>query len=245
MSELHRNFQIVEIETCTYAFYVYHLDNIDTLIWNVYNYTCILNAWGVDQMFNNIPEQILHRMKYLEDIDKQDRIDGTPRLNRLRQIPEETGKFIALLLANSPQGDVLEIGTSAGYSTLWLALACRETNRVIKTFEVLEEKVCIAKETFSISSVEDVVELINGDARYYNQNYKNISFCFLDAEKDVYCECYEKVILNMVKGGIFVADNAINHIETLRPFIGKVLHDERVDAMVVPIGNGELVCRKR
>jgi len=49
----------------------------------------------------------------------------------------------------------------------------------------------------------------------------------------------------MVKGGVFVADNAINHIEALRPFINRVLIDERVDAMVVPIGKGELVCRKR
>jgi len=67
----------------------------------------------------------------------------------------------------------------------------------------------------------------------------------LDAEKDIYTECYEKIIPNMVKGGVFVADNAINHIEALRPFINRVLIDERVDAMVVPIGKGELVCRKR
>lgn len=196
-------------------------------------------------MFSNIPEQILSRMKYLEEIDKQDRIDGTPRLERLRQIPEETGKFLALLLASSPQGSVLEIGTSAGYSTLWLALACRETNKKITTFEVLKEKVSIAKETLNVSSAEDVVELIHGDARDYIQNYKNISFCFLDAEKEVYSDCYEKVIPNMVKGGVLVADNAINHIETLKPFIDKVLNDERVDAMIVPIGKGELVCRKR
>ena len=67
----------------------------------------------------------------------------------------------------------------------------------------------------------------------------------MDAEKDIYTECYEKIIPNMVKGGVFVADNAINHIEALRPFINRVLIDERVDAMVVPIGKGELVCRKR
>jgi caffeoyl-CoA O-methyltransferase len=196
-------------------------------------------------MFNNIPEQILSRMKSLEETDRLDRIDGTSRLKRLRQIPEETGKFLALLFASSPQGNALEIGTSAGYSTLWLALTCREMNRKITTFEVLEEKICIAKETFHQSSVEDVVELINGDARDYIQNYKTISFCFLDAEKDVYSDCYEKVIPNMVTGGIFVADNAINHIEILRPFIDRVLNDERVDAMVVPIGKGVLVCRKR
>jgi len=196
-------------------------------------------------MFNNIPQQILNRMKYLEKIDKNDRLDGTEKMKRLRQIPEETGKFLALLLANSPQGDALEIGTSAGYSTLWLASACREINKRITTFEVLEEKVYIAKETFKEASVEDIIELIYGDARDYIQNYKNISFCFLDAEKDVYSDCYEKVIPNMVRGGLFIADNAINHIETLRPFIDRVLNDVRVDAMVVPIGKGELVCRKR
>jgi predicted O-methyltransferase YrrM len=184
-------------------------------------------------------------MKYLEEIDKCDRVDGTPRLKRLRQIPEETGKFLALLLANSPQGDVLEIGTSAGYSTLWLTLACRETGRKITTFEILEEKASIAKETFRAGFVENVVELINGDVMDYIQNYKSISFCFLDAEKDIYSNCYDNVIPNMVKGGIFVADNAISHAESLSPFIDRVLNDERVDAMVVPIGKGELVCRKK
>lgn len=196
-------------------------------------------------MFDNIPELIKSRMKYLEEIDRQDRLDGTERLKRLRQIPGETGKFLALLLASSPQGEVLEIGTSAGYSTLWLTLACRETVRKLTTFELLEEKAAIARETFKACLAEDVVELINGNALDYIQDYKNIAFCFLDAEKEVYGNCYEKVIPNMVKGGILVADNAINHIETLRPFIDRALTDDRVDAMVVPIGKGELVCRKR
>lgn len=196
-------------------------------------------------MFNSIPEQIINRMKYLEQIDRQDRIDGTPRLERLRQIPEETGKFLALLLSVSPPGQVIEIGTSAGYSTLWLALACRETGKKITTFEILEDKAFFAGETFEAGAVTDVVELINRDARESLANYNDIAFCFLDAEKEVYMDCYEKVIPNMVKGGIFVADNAINHFETLKPFIDIALHDERVDAMVVPIGKGELVCRKK
>ena len=48
----------------------------------------------------------------------------------------------------------------------------------------------------------------------------------------------------MIKGGILVADNAINHYETLKPMLDKALADERVDGMIVPIGKGELVCRK-
>ncbi len=195
-------------------------------------------------MFHNIPTAVIERMRYLEAVDAKDRQDGTERLQRLRQIPPETGKFIAMLAASAPEGVYIKIGTSAGYSTLWLALACRTLGRKITTFEVLEEKAKLAEETFRLAGVKDVVELIRGDAREHLQNYNNISFCFLDAEKEVYGDCYEMAVSNMITGGILVADNAINHAETLRPMLDNALSDERVDALIVPIGKGELVCRK-
>ena len=69
-------------------------------------------------MFHNIPEKIRKCMEYLEEIDSKDRNDGTSRLRRLRQIPPETGKFLSILAASAPKGKFIEIGTSAGYSTL-------------------------------------------------------------------------------------------------------------------------------
>ncbi|MGB2989146.1 MAG: O-methyltransferase, partial [Candidatus Zixiibacteriota bacterium] len=86
-------------------------------------------------MFHDIPKAIEERMRYLVSLDENDRLDGTPDVQRLRQIPPETGKFIALLAATAPEGAYLEIGTSAGYSTLWLALACQEVGRTLITFE--------------------------------------------------------------------------------------------------------------
>ena len=71
-------------------------------------------------MFHAVPQPILDRMRYLEEVDTQDRQDGTPRLQRLRQIPPETGKFLALLAASVPEGAYIEIGTSAGYSSFHL-----------------------------------------------------------------------------------------------------------------------------
>ena len=195
-------------------------------------------------MFHHIPQPILDRMAYLERLDAQDRADNTPRLQRLRQIPPETGKFLALLASNVPEGDWIEIGTSAGYSTLWLALACRATGGKITTFEVLEEKAKLASETFRLAGVGDVVELIEGDARHYLSRYSNVAFCFLDAEKEVYLDCYEAVVPNLVRGGLLIADNAINHEPALRPMLDRALQDERVDALIVPIGKGELVCRR-
>jgi caffeoyl-CoA O-methyltransferase len=196
-------------------------------------------------MFDDIPQGILNRMKELEQIDAQDRADGTARLERLRQIPPETGKFIALLAATAPAGRYLEIGTSAGYSTLWLALACRLVGRRITTFEVLDQKVKLARHTFERAGVGDVVDLIHGNALGYLPGCSDVSFCFLDAEKDIYAECYEVIVPNMVPGGILVADNAINHEKALRPMLDRALTDDRVDALIVPIGKGELVCRKK
>ena len=196
-------------------------------------------------MFYDISPAILDRMHYLEAIDAQDRSDGTTRQQRLRQITAETRKFIALLAANGPLGSFIEIGTSAGYSALWLSLACRATGRNLTTFEILADKAALAEETFRVTGVADVVTLVCADALAHLSACHDIAFCFLDAEKEVYGECYEAIIPNMKSGGILVADNAINHAVTLQPMLDRALSDPRVDAMIVPIGKGELLCRKR
>jgi len=195
-------------------------------------------------MFHNLPREVVERMYHLERIDAQDRVDGTPRLERLRQIPPDTGRFIALLAASAPQGSFIEIGASAGYSALWLAMACREHGATLTTFEVLEDKVRLAEETFRTAGVGDVVSLVFGDARDHLESCRDIAFCFLDAEKEVYGDCYELVVPRMVPGGLLVADNAINHRPVLEPMLDRALGDPRVDALIVPIGKGELVCRK-
>ncbi len=195
-------------------------------------------------MFHDIPEEMLARMRELERIDSRDRDDGTPRLQRLRQIPPEVGRFIAILAAAAPPGRLIEIGTSAGYSTLWLALACRATGKKITTYEILPEKAELARQTFAATGVWDVVEFVHGDALNRLPELKVIAFCFLDAEKEIYARCYEELLPIMVTGGILVADNAINHRAALQPMLDRALDDPRVDALIVPLGGGELICRK-
>jgi predicted O-methyltransferase YrrM len=126
-------------------------------------------------MFHNIPESILARMRHLEAIDQRDQADGTPRLQRLRQVSPEVGRFIALMAAMAPAGQYIEI----------------------------------------------------------------------DTDKDLYAPCYEIVVPRLVPGGILVADNAINRAALLQPMLDRALQDERVDAQIVPVGKGALVCRKR
>jgi predicted O-methyltransferase YrrM len=196
-------------------------------------------------MFHDIPESVQSEMTRLEGIDARDRCDVTPRLQRLRQIPSETGRFIALWAATAPPGKYIEIGTSAGYSAIWLSLACRASGRTLTTFEVMDEKVALAKETFARAGVHDVVTLIHADGRVHLETLTDIAFCFLDCEKEAYMDCYEAVIPRLVSGGLLIADNAINHQATLQSMLDRALADPRVDAMIVPIAKGELLCRKR
>jgi predicted O-methyltransferase YrrM len=184
-------------------------------------------------------------MAELEEIDTRDRVDGTPHLQRLRQIPPDTGRFLALLAASSPDGDWIEIGTSAGYSTMWLSLAGRARGCAITTYEILEEKAQLAAQTIAAAEIGDVAHLVVGDFLAHVDSLGSVGFCFLDAEKDIYDQCYEAVVPALVSGGLLIADNALSHHIDLQPMIDRAMADERVDALVVPIGNGELICRRR
>jgi caffeoyl-CoA O-methyltransferase len=195
-------------------------------------------------MFHNIPAPVLKRMHELEAQDALDREDGTPRLQRLRQIPPVTGKFLALLCASAPDGGVLEVGTSGGYSSLWLSLACHERGGHLTTFEILEEKVARATATFEAAQVSKQIQLIHGDAREVIEGYRDVAFCFLDAERDIYFDIYEKLLPNLTQGGILAVDNIISHADELAGFVSHAENDPRVDTLVIPIGKGILICRK-
>jgi predicted O-methyltransferase YrrM len=195
-------------------------------------------------MFHDIPDPMLERMAELEVRDRADRDDGTPLLDRLRQIPPETGRLLAMLAASAPEGRLIEIGTSAGYSTMWLSLAARAVGRRITTFEWSPAKVALARETFRLAGIDDVVDLVEGDAREHLADLDGVGFCFLDCEKRLYADCFELVVPNLVTGGLLVADNAINHRETLQPLMDRAAADPQLDTVMVPIGMGEFICRR-
>lgn len=196
-------------------------------------------------MFREISLSVKKRMQYLENIDNLEQNnqeqDG---FEKLRQIPPETGKFISLIASTALEGNWLEIGTSGGYSGLWLSLACKLKQQKLTTFELNPNKIKIAKETFHKTATEDYINIIEGNVLNTLHNYQNISFCFLDAEKKIYKDCYEIVLPNMVSGGLLLADNVISHKRFLKSMINKTMKDSRVDALVVPIGKGILMCRK-
>jgi caffeoyl-CoA O-methyltransferase len=195
-------------------------------------------------MYYQIPEPVKQRMELLEAMDREDQTNGTPRLSRLRQITPDTGRLLALLLASAPAGMAVEIGTSAGYSALWMSLACKENGRKLFTFELMEEKIAKAKITFREAGVEEYVELVEGDALANLDHYPELAFLFCDTEKTLYLPIYEKVVERIVPGGLFVADNCKSHKEVLGGFLERIMNDPRMDPLLLPIGTGVLVARK-
>ena len=196
-------------------------------------------------MFHDIPEPVSARMAELKELGLRQRADGVPRLQRLREVPAEVGQFLAILAAGAPAGRWVEIGTSAGYSTLWLALAAREVGARVTTFEILEWKVELARETFSTARVEDVVDLVHADVRDGLAGVDGVSFAFLDSEKEDYLELYELVVPKLVTGGLLVADNVADFHDEVQPMLDRAAADPRVDAVVVPFLTGQLLCRRR
>ena len=189
-----------------------------------------------------VPGPVRTAMAALEAHDAADRIDGTPQSRRLRAIAPEVGPFLLTLALSNRSRFIVEIGTSAGYSTLWLALAAQQTDGRVITFEIDPAKVELARATFADAEVEDRVELrpIDG-AVGLAALAAAADLVFLDAEKDDYLRLLEPAIEALRPGGLLVADNLISHEADLAEFRETALADPRLGGLVVPIGRGELV----
>ncbi len=195
-------------------------------------------------MYHNIPDKIKECMRELETRDVMERSSTIPLQYRLQQVSPDTGKFLAMLCIDVPKGLIMEVGTSGGYASLWLSLACKQREDKLTTFEIQEDKFIVAMETFRKSGIDSSINLVLGDARSYISRMPPISFCFMDAEKDVHLEIYEQIMPNLVSGGMLVANGALAQTDQLSLYLGRAYRDPRVDTLVVPIGRGLLICRK-
>lgn len=143
-------------------------------------------------------------------------------------------------------GAYVEIGTSAGYCTLWLALAYRGTRRAASPRsrccpprQPSHERLSARPEsrTSSDSSKGTSCTLPKTWTRFASDS----SMPRRSPTRAVTTPSYPR----LVTGGILFADNAVNHRQTLQPMLDTALTDERVVALIVPISKGELFCRKR
>ncbi len=185
-------------------------------------------------------------MRRLEEEDRRDRVDGTPTERRLRSVTAEVGQFLSVLVKIARARHILEIGTSGGYSTLWLAAAARQTRGDVTTLEMDPAKVERARLNLTEAGLDDLVNVIQGDARQTLSKLDGaFDFAFLDAEKELYLELLQPLVKLLPAGGVLVADNLLSHAEALAGFREAVESHPELECVLVPIPRGELLCWKR
>jgi len=168
------------------------------------------------------------------------------RSRRMLNITRDTGEFLAVLVRATGARRVLEIGTSNGYSTLWLAEAARATGGTVTTVEFSEYKIGLAAATFARSGLGSTVSLVHDDAGRVleRSNEAAFDFVFLDSERSEYPRWWPKLRRVLCPGGLLVVDNAISHLEQMAPFTALVKADPLFTTSLAPVGNGEFLAVK-
>ena len=179
-------------------------------------------------------------LKELEKIDTEERQKGLPVKVRMRNITPDVGQFLNILVKAIKAKTVLEIGTSNGYSTIWLGIATEENKGELITLEIDPRKVVMAKENLTKANLLNTVKIIEGDVK---KNIKKINkefdFVFIDAEKEDYIEFFNLILPKVKIGGVIIADNVLSHADILRNYIDHVRSHPQTKSILIPIGRGE------
>ena len=182
-------------------------------------------------------ERVWQTLRYLEELEQRDDLE-----EGLWRITEDTGMLFNLILRHSGAKRILEVGTSSGYSTLFLAEAARANGGKVYTCEMSPFKIKLAKETFERAGLSDHIELIEGNALEKIEELDGPwDFVFLDGMKDEYIFYFSTLWPKLRPGGLIVADNMLSHAGVLGIEAYKFTVDcfEDAASVTVPIGSGD------
>jgi predicted O-methyltransferase YrrM len=161
-------------------------------------------------------------------------------------ITRDTGEFLSVLVVATAAQRVLEIGTSNGYSTLWLAEAARAIGGGVTTIEFAKHKVELAAANFSRSGLSQFIELMHDDASNFLRQSKSgaYDFIFLDSERSEYPNWWPHLRRVLRGGGLLVVDNATTHVDEMAAFVSMVKADPGFATCLAQVGNGEFLAVK-
>lgn len=133
---------------------------------------------------------------------------GTNQRRGMMNVPLEDGRLLRLLTEAANAKNVVEIGTSNGYSGLWFCLALRTTGGKLTTHEIDEGRANLARENFKRAGVDHLVTLVMGDAHEEVLKLKDpIDILFLDADKPGYIDYLNKLLPLVRPGGLIIGHN--------------------------------------
>jgi len=206
-------------------------------------------------MINEKIQNVLSRIEKDIDYENSHR-DEIPSEKRLNCISKNIGTFYDILLKSINAKNILEIGTSVGYSGLWFAdavMSNKQSNGQIITIDREKFKIDSATRNFEEAGVGSLIKIREGDARKilheikeeFSENY--FDFIFIDADKESYIEYFDLCLPLVRKGGIIGADNILfpeRFNEIMADYLSHVRSKSNVQSVTIPIDNGEEVTIK-
>jgi caffeoyl-CoA O-methyltransferase len=185
-------------------------------------------------MIDERVQAVLERL-YAEDAAQ--RAANLPSSHRTRNVEPETGRWLALLVRATNAREVLEIGSSNGVSTIWLAAAARLNGGKVTGTEILPERAAEANRNLAAAGLDTIARVVVGDARATLASLPGpFDLVFIDAEKDGYVNYLEAVARRVQPDGLILADNVISH--DLSAYQARLRSRSDVETVTISIGRG-------
>ena len=168
------------------------------------------------------------------------------RARKMLNLERETAQLISILIRSSQRKHLLEIGTSNGYSTIWLAWGAKATGGHVTSIERSQDKQAMAEANLRRAGLRDDVELLLGDATEIVASLAGpFDFVFFDADRTSAPDQLKLLLPKLLPGALVLADNVLSHPDQIAGYLAAVESVPDFDHMVVPVGKGLSVAYKR
>jgi predicted O-methyltransferase YrrM len=175
----------------------------------------------------------------LENEDRAEREAGLPSEQRSRQIARTTGQFLFSFVAPQTDCEVLEIGGSRGYSTIWLAAGVRHLGGRVLSLEHDPAKCEAWRRNVAEAGLDGTADLIEGDAFETLPRIDDVfDVVFLDAEKEQYEPLFDIARTKLEPGAVVIADNVLSHVDALGAYSAARQADATLESVTVPLDRG-------
>jgi predicted O-methyltransferase YrrM len=184
-------------------------------------------------------DQVRAVLERLRSADAAERERGLPPEARMRAVAPTTGQFLFALVAPQTACEVLEIGGSEGYSSIWLGAGVRYLGGRVVSIEGDPDRAARWRENVREAGLEDWMELLEGDALQLLPAIEDIfDVVFIDAEKAQYEPIFELARGKLEAGGLVVADNVVSHEDELESYVRARQSDPTLLSTTVPLDRG-------
>ena len=164
-------------------------------------------------------------------------------------VDRKSANFLNLAVKMINAKSALEIGTSNGYSAIWIAKALRETGGRLITIEYWEKRMALARENFKKTGVDDIITPVVGDAIEILADMKKedklrFDFIFIDANKAEYIQYYDSFEPLLNKGGVIIADNILSHYKKTKDYVEQIMNNKNYQSQLLNFEAGMLLSEK-